>query len=173
MHSTTIQDNLCIICTQNYTKDHSHTALKCRHAFGRSCIVEWRKINSSCPVCHPHFAIPKDPPDTSLITRIKKQLNSSKLPYCVLAGASYLYNPNIMEIASWSVGVGAISLGAFGLIRACTPIVNLIYWCLGCEPVNPMQLREIEPHCIICCSLIIGSSIASKLTIPPQHEHLC
>ena len=170
MHSTTIQDDQCVICTQNYTKDHSHTALKCGHAFGRSCIVEWRKINSSCPVCRQHFAIPKDPPDTSLITRIKKQFNSNKLPYCLMAGAYYLRNHNIIEIAGLSVFVGAVSLGTFGLIRACTPIVNLIRGCLGYELVKPMQLREIEPHCIICCSLIIGSSIASKLTINPHHE---
>lgn len=172
MHSTTIQDDLCVICSQNYTKDHSHTALKCGHAFGRSCIVEWRKTNSSCPVCHPHFAIPKDPPDTSLITRIKKQVNLNKLPYCLLAGTSYLYNPNTVEIACWNILVGAISLGTYGAIRVCTPIVNLIYGYLGCEPLQPMQLREMEPHVIVCCSAIIAGSIASKLTINPQHEHL-
>ena len=172
MHSTKNQDDLCVICTQNYTKDHSPTALKCGHVFGRSCIDEWRKINSSCQVCHPHFAIPKDPPDTSLITRIKKQVNSNKLPYCLLAGASYLYNPNTVEIACWNILVGAISLGTYGAIRVCTPIVNLIYGCLGCEPLQPMQLREIKPHVIVCCSVIIAGSIASKLTIDPQHVHL-
>ena len=172
MHST-IRDDQCVICTQDYTKDRSHspTVLKCGHVFGRSCIVEWRKISRSCPMCRQHFAIPKDPPDTRLITRIKKQLNSNKLPYCLLAGASYLYNPNTTEIAGWSILVGAISLGTCGVIRVCTSIVNLIRGCLGWELLEPMQLREIEPHVIICCSVIIAGSIASKLTSNPQHVH--
>lgn len=174
MVSNGVSNNQCVLCARTYTNDHVHcaTVLDCGHAFGRSCIAEWQENNSDCPTCRRPSATPEDPSDTSLITRIKKQFNSNKFPYCLLAGASYLYNPNPTEIVGWSVGFGAMSLGTFGLLRACTPIVNLIRWCLGCELVKPMQLREIEPHCIICCSLIIGSSIASKLTINPQHEHL-
>ena len=171
MHSNTIRDDRCVICTQNYTNDHSLTALECGHVFGRSCIVEWRKISGTCPMCRQHFAIPTDPPDTSLITQIKKEFRSNKLPYCVFAGFFYLYNPNTLEIAGWNALVGAAALSVYGAIRVCTPIVNLIRGCLGCELLKPMQLREIEPHCIICCSIIIGSSIASKLTINPQHVH--
>ena len=170
MDSNTIRDNQCVICTQNYTKDHTHspTELKCGHVFGRSCIVEWRKISRSCPMCRQHFVIPKAPPDTSLITQSKKLLYSNKLPYCVLAGTIYLFNPSALELASLHVLSGAAALSAYGTIRVCTSIINPIRGYLGYEPCKPMQLREIVPHCIICCPIFIGSYIAAKLTSNPQ-----
>lgn len=173
MHSDTIRDDLCVVCTHNYSEDHSHspTALKCGHVFGRSCIVEWGKINRSCPLCRQRFATPKALPDTTLITEIQKQFNSNKFPYSLLAGASYLYNPNTIEIAGWAVLVGVFSLGTFGVIRACNSTANLIRGCLGWELSKPMQLREIKPHFIMCCSAIISGSIAAKLTSNPQHGY--
>ena len=167
MYNNTIQDDQCVICTHNYTKGHSHrpTALGCGHFFGRSCIVEWEKIDRTCPLCRQHFAIPKDPPDTNLTTQINKQFHSNKLSYCLLAGFFYLNNFSTLEIASWHALFGAMSLGTYGAIRACSPIVNFIYGCLGSAPPKPLQLREVKLHGILCTSVIIGSSIASKLTI--------
>ena len=116
-------------------------------------------------MCREHFAIPKDPPDTSLITQIYEQFYSNRLPYCLLAGFFYLINISNLEIAGYHVLVGATSLGTYGATRVCCPIVNYISGCLGGEPFKPIELREIKLHCIICSSIIVGSSIASKLTI--------
>ena len=123
-------------------------------------------------MCRQHFVIPKDPPDTSLITQSKKLLYSNKFPYCVLAGTIYLFNPSALELASLHVLSGAAALGAFGAIRVCTSIINPICGYLGYEPYKPIQLREIVPYCIIGCSIFIGSYIAAKLTSNPQSARI-
>lgn len=119
-------------------------------------------------MCRQHFAIPKAPPDTSLITQSKKLLYSNKLPYCVIAGSIYLVNPSAPELASLHVLSGAAALGAYGAIRVYTSIINPIRRYLGYEPCKPLQLREIVPYCITCCPIFIGSYIAAKLTSNPQ-----
>lgn len=123
-------------------------------------------------MCRQHFAIPKAPPDTSLITQSKKLLYSNKLPYCVIAGSIYLVNPSALELASLHVLSGAAALGAYGAIRVYTSIINPIRRYLGYEPCKPLQLREIVPYCITCCPIFIGSYIAAKLTSNPQSARI-
>ena len=169
MHSSTIQGDQCVICVQNYTKDHSHspTALKCGHVFGRSCIVERKEISSSCPVCRRRLAIAEDTPDTSLFTLMKKDFHQARIPYYALA-ASFLVSPCLVDMAGLVTVICRNLLCIYGAIRVCTPIANLIRGRLGCKPVKPLQLREVVAHGIVMCSVCFAGAIVTKMTTNPK-----
>lgn len=44
----------CVVCYKNLEVD---TSLPCGHMFCRKCIMEWAKVNHSCPCCRREFRI--------------------------------------------------------------------------------------------------------------------
>ena len=51
IYKSIVSDEVCSICTDN---DNNETKVKidnCRHIFHRTCLQEWFKTNSTCPLC--------------------------------------------------------------------------------------------------------------------------
>jgi hypothetical protein len=44
-------DDRCIICEDNYTRDNPKEILYCGHSFHESCITKWFKQDPTCPMC--------------------------------------------------------------------------------------------------------------------------
>lgn len=49
-------DTTCSICLEPLETKHSSTLEPCDHAFHSDCIIQWLRINSSCPVCRDRSA---------------------------------------------------------------------------------------------------------------------
>lgn len=167
MDSSAVGINPCVLCTRTYTSDQAHcaTVLECGHAFGRSCIVKWQENNSYCPTCSRPSATPEDPSDASLSTLMKKDFHATRLPLSMVAFCTFVYSPNLKELAV----VGATTCGAalctYGAVHACTPVHNLIRQRLGLEPIEEtISLRDVVSCSLVVCSTLTAATIASKLT---------
>lgn len=44
-------DERCPICLESFDKQTTGNKIECEHIFHKSCIVEWLKKNTTCPVC--------------------------------------------------------------------------------------------------------------------------
>lgn len=44
-----MSDDICPICLEDII--HSFKKMICSHKFHNNCILEWKKYNSSCPIC--------------------------------------------------------------------------------------------------------------------------
>lgn len=167
MDSSAVGINPCVLCTRTYTSDQAHcaTVLECGHAFGRSCIVKWQENNSYCPTCSRPSVTPEDPSDASLSTLMKKDFHATRLPLSMVAFCTFVYSPNLKELAV----VGATTCGAalctYGAVHTCTPVHNLIRQRLGLEPTEEtISLRDVVSCSLVVCSTLTAATIASKLT---------
>jgi hypothetical protein len=53
LYSTTSKKyDTCCICTDNYKNNDNVSVLDCGHIYHATCIKEWGKYKSSCPVCN-------------------------------------------------------------------------------------------------------------------------
>ena len=41
----------CPICLDDFNKEKEIIVLKCDHIYHKECIIEWVKMNISCPLC--------------------------------------------------------------------------------------------------------------------------
>lgn len=46
------------LCDHEATFDHAPLQLPCHHVFGRSCLAQWLKTSTSCPLCRLAVAVP-------------------------------------------------------------------------------------------------------------------
>ncbi|CAO2838655.1 unnamed protein product [Amaranthus hypochondriacus] len=50
-----LDDNTCPICLCDYYQNDVLMVLpECKHRFHRDCLIEWLKLNATCPVCRIH-----------------------------------------------------------------------------------------------------------------------
>ncbi|KAJ3260132.1 hypothetical protein HK103_001208 [Boothiomyces macroporosus] len=49
--SETEEHKECPVCQDDYQIDEELISLPCKHIFHPSCIVNWLKLNGTCPVC--------------------------------------------------------------------------------------------------------------------------
>lgn len=68
-----VQNEDCSICLNEMTKGDVLWELdKCKHKFHWICVDEWLRNNSSCPLCHTRYGLPKgnQPPGTMNIRTV-------------------------------------------------------------------------------------------------------
>lgn len=167
MDSNVVGINQCVLCTGSYTSNQAHcaTVLECGHAFGRSCIVKWQENHSSCPTCSRPSATPEDPSDASLSTLMKEDFHSARFPLCMVAFCTFVYSPNIKELAVVAATTFGTALCTYGAVHACTPVHNLIRQRSGLEPIKEtLSLRNVASSSLVMCSTLTAATIASKLT---------
>ena len=146
MDSNAVSNNQCVLCTRTYTNDHVHcaTVLECGHAFGRSCIVKWQENNSYCPTCSRPSVTPEDPSDASLSTLMKKDFHCARFPLCMVAFCTFVYSPNLKELAVVAATTFGTALCTYGAVHACSSVHNLIRQRLGLEPIEEtLSLRNV------------------------------
>ena len=152
--------NQCIICTEDYSKDHIHcaTELECGHVFGRSCIVKWDDAHSSCPMCRQPFAIPEIPSAGRLTTAMKEVFNRERGLYAITAAATILYQPSPAQVALFNSTVILSGLGLWATAIISKKTHDIIMDYLG----SPSDLgREMVASCTFVCSTVTAGAILS------------
>ena len=169
MFDTVGGSNQCIICMEDYSKDHVHcaTELKCGHVFGRSCIVKWDDAHSSCPMCRQPFTIPENPSAGRLTTAIKEVFNRELGLYAITAVATLLYQHSPAQVALFNSKVILTGLGLWATAQISKKNHDVIMDYLG----SPSDLtREIVASCTFVCSTVTAGAILSNLAIKPLLE---
>ena len=46
-----INEEICLICLQNYNNQEKICYLPCTHFFHASCIKKWLEMKNNCPLC--------------------------------------------------------------------------------------------------------------------------
>ena len=156
----------CIICTEDYSKDHVHcaTKLECGHVFGRSCIVKWEDAHSSCPVCRQPFTIPENPSAGRLTTAMKEVFNRERVFYAVAAVATLLYQPSPAQVARFNTTVILSGLSNWAVAQISKETHDVIADCLGLPSVFG---REMVASCTFVCATVTAGAILSNLAIKP------
>lgn len=158
--------NQCIICTEDYSKDHKHcaTELECGNVFGRSCIVKWDDAHSSCPMCRQPFIVPENPSAGRLTTAMKGVFTRERGFYAIAAVATLLYQPSPAQVALFNAKVILSGLGLWATAQISKKTHDAITDYLG----SPSDLgRGIVASCAFVCSTVTAGAILSNLTIKP------
>ena len=84
-------DDRCIICQDNYTRDNPKEILYCGHSFHESCITKWFKQDPTCPMCRAtnltfYRNYSKD--FKSVITDLEAQLKDAEQNYLIDSASS-------------------------------------------------------------------------------------
>lgn len=159
--------NQCIICTEDYSNDHTHcaTELECGHVFGRSCIIKWDETqwdvaHSSCPMCRQPFTIPENPSAGSLTTAMKEVFNRERELYAITAVGTLLYRPSPAEVAVFNSTVVLTGLSLWAIAKISKKSHDIIMDYLG----SPSDLgrKIVASSTFVCATVTAGAILSSR-----------
>ncbi|WP_422448965.1 RING finger domain-containing protein [Endozoicomonas sp. ALB091] len=173
MFPQTSAENHCLICLEDFSQepDHALSTLKCGHAFGRSCIIEWRERNTRCPMCRQNFFLPKETPDGSFTSALKDQfyktLYNRTVLACTLVYVGFFFATNLEALARYNATVVAADLACTLAIRYISEVsddvMSVFFGRLGTQNNHYHNLpQKIVTEGIVNCSLITAGWLGRK-----------